>query len=96
MMVSDFSVLANVTPKQPALQLAIDTLSLAQIGTSFKSDRMLAESRQTYGRALQCLVATLGHSQSEACLDGEVLATITVLGFCEVRQSLQNRNTILT
>ena len=81
---TDVAVLATITPKQPALISALGTLSLVQIGTACNDDRLLEESRHTYGLTLRELMITLAHSGARAYHDSEVIATISVLVFCEV------------
>lgn len=77
-----FTTLQLQDAKQPALLAAVDTLSLVQLAVSFKDPRLHWEARRAYGKALPTLMRAL--ARPNAHLDGEILAAITILEFCEV------------
>lgn len=69
--------------REPALQAALDSLCLVQIGTSHNDERLLYESRRRYGVALAALAQAL--SKPDAAHNDDLLGAAFLLGFCEVR-----------
>lgn len=76
---TDLTFLISLSVKQPALQKAMDTMSLAQIGTANKDPKLLAEARQSYGQALRSFAATLAYPDARVRNDKGMIATTLVL-----------------
>lgn len=71
---------------QPAVQAALDTLMLVQLGTTYNDPRFLYESRRRYGEALGSLSRLL--VQPKTAYIEDALAAVYLLGNCEVGLSI--------
>lgn len=68
--------------RQPALQSAIDTLALVQLGTSSKDRTLLACAQREYGRGLTLLNSYI--TNTFRVWDEQMASAIVVLKYCEV------------
>lgn len=68
--------------RQPALEAAIDTLALVQLGTSSKDRTLLACAQREYGRALSLLNSYI--TNTFRVWDDQMASAIVVLKYCEV------------
>lgn len=89
---TDIRSLATVTPTEPAMTAALQTLSLVQLGSVQKDERLLHESRRLYGVTLKQLFAALSQVTEDNAQSKELIATITVLGYCEYFKALSQRS----
>lgn len=73
-------VAALLAPSNPVLQDGLDTLSLIQLGSVHRDQRLLNESTVQYGKALRGTSRSL---RQGGLLDDTVLATVSILALCE-------------
>ena len=86
-MISHFDYIANlphIDLASPLLQVSIDTICLAEIGSLYQDERCLQESRMRYVRALPMLARELAKPISRQIQKDHILAAITILALCEL------------
>jgi hypothetical protein len=84
----DISGFNAVAIQQPALDAAIHTLALAQLGATSKNAGLLLHAQREYGRSLRLLSYHITRSHSSKVWDQQVASAIVLLKFCEVRPNL--------
>lgn len=94
-MMSHFGYIQNlpyVDLASPLLQVSIDTLCLAEIGSLYEDERCLQECRERYTRALPMLSNELGKPASKQMRKDHVLTAITILALCELFDAIAKGN----
>ena len=94
-MMSHFAYIANlpyVDLASPLLQVSIDTLCLAELGSLYEDERCLHESRARYVRALPMLANELAKPRTKQMRQDHILAAITVLALCELFDAIARGN----
>ena len=94
-MMSHFAYIAElpyVDLASPLLQVSIDTLCLAELGSLYEDERCLHESRARYVRALPILANELAKPKSKQMRNDHILAAITILALCELFDSIGTGN----
>jgi hypothetical protein len=76
--------LPSVDLDTPLVQLSVDTLCLAEIGSLYNDPGVLHEAQARYIRALPMLARELARPTAYQMRKDHVLATITILGLCEL------------
>lgn len=81
----DISRFNAVSIRQPALDAAIYTLALVQLGATSKNADLMVHAQREYGRSLRLLSSYIARSASSKVWDQQAASAIVVLKFCEVR-----------
>lgn len=92
---SHFDYIANLTEidlASPLLQVSVDTLCLAEIGSLYQDERCLRECRWRYVRALPMLANELAKPTSKQIPKDYILAAITILALCELFDAIARGN----
>ena len=84
--------LPHVDLASPLLQVSIDTLCLAELGSLYEDERCLHESRARYVRALPMLANELAKPKSKQMRKDHILAAITILALCELFDAIARGN----
>lgn len=84
-----FRSLANLQSPQPALLHGFDALSLVQLGSVHKDQKLLKQATRQYGRALRALGASI--AKGDFLHNDEVLAAVAVLAACELYDEMQDQ-----
>jgi hypothetical protein len=80
----DISRFNTVSIQQPALDGAIYTLALAQLGVTSKNADLRLHAQREYGRSLRLLSSYIARSSPSKVWDQQAASAIVVLKFCEV------------
>ena len=85
---SFFQTIALKRSEQPALQQSLDALSLVQVGSIHKDEKMLKQAVKEYAGALSSLARSI--SKGQFLHDDDVLAAVTVMATCELYGEIQS------
>ncbi|KAK4494507.1 hypothetical protein PRZ48_014805 [Zasmidium cellare] len=86
------TALPNVDLSTPLLQVAVDTVCLAELGSLYDDERCLQEARGAYVRALPMLKNELEKPASHQMPKDAILASITILALCELFDAIAKGN----
>ena len=84
---SNFSYIASLPQidlSSPLLQVSIDCLCLAELGSLYQDERCQREAQARYVRALPMLSNELARPPSKRMRSEHILAAITILALCEL------------